>query len=195
MYIPFEQLSTLMGKYSRAKFILKKWSITQLKDIVECRANELSDSILNFAPGDLITQLLNNATWPNKTELTRKVWISCVQYFLKSSKLYFERRGFKPGGGRRIFKGGIILGTSPPGGTLSCFTSVVNLLHVKEHQAARGPLSKIIGHFPSKVSVEALRWADHSFKESCRLWIELIRKLKKRRGPTRAVESFKKKKK
>jgi hypothetical protein len=49
-------------------------------------------------------------------------------------------------------------------------TCVVNLLHVKEPQAPRGPLSKIIGHFPSKVSVEALRWADHSFKESCWLW-------------------------
>jgi hypothetical protein len=30
----------------------------------------------------------------------------------------------------------------------------------------------VIGHFPSKVSVEALRWADHSFKESCRLWVD-----------------------
>jgi hypothetical protein len=59
---------------------------------------------------------------------------------------------------------------SPPGGTLSWLARVVNLLHVKEPQAPKGPLSKIICHFPSKVSVEALRWADHSFKESCRLW-------------------------
>jgi hypothetical protein len=36
-------------------------------------------------------------------------------------------------------------------------TRVVYLLHVKEPQAPRGPVSKIIGHFPSKVSVEALR--------------------------------------
>jgi hypothetical protein len=43
-----------------------------------------------------------------------------------------------------------IQGTSPPGGTLSCLTRVINLLHVKEPQAPRGPLSKIIGHFPSK---------------------------------------------
>jgi hypothetical protein len=62
-----------------------------------------------------------------------------------------------------------IQGTSPPGGTLSCLTRVENLLHVKEPQAPRGPLSKIMGHFPSKVSVEALRLADHSLKESCRL--------------------------
>jgi hypothetical protein len=61
---------------------------------------------------------------------------------------------------------------SPPGGTLSRLTRVVNLLHVKELQAPRGPLSKIIGHFTSNVSVEALRWAGHSFTESCRLWIE-----------------------
>jgi hypothetical protein len=39
---------------------------------------------------------------------------------------------FKPGGGRRIFQDGKIQGTSPPGGTLSCLTRVVNLLHVKE---------------------------------------------------------------
>jgi hypothetical protein len=52
---------------------------------------------------------------------------------------------------------GKIQGTSPPGGTLSCLTCVVNLLHVKEPQDPRGPLSKIIGHLPSKVSVEALR--------------------------------------
>jgi hypothetical protein len=38
----------------------------------------------------------------------------------------------------------------PPGGTLSCLTRVINLLHVKEPQAPRGPLSNIIGHFPSK---------------------------------------------
>jgi hypothetical protein len=82
---------------------------------------------------------------------------------------WLEWRGFKPGGGRRIFKNGKIQETSPPGGTLSCLTRVVNLLHFKEPQAPRGPLSKIIGHFPSKVSVESLRWADHSFKESCRL--------------------------
>jgi hypothetical protein len=36
-------------------------------------------------------------------------------------------------------------------GTLSCLTRVVDLLHVKEPQAPRGPLSKIIGHFPSKI--------------------------------------------
>jgi hypothetical protein len=77
-----------------------------------------------------------------------------------------------PGGGRRIFKDGKIQGTSPPDWTLSCLTRVVNLLHVKEPQARRGPPSKIIGHFPSKVSVEALWWADHSFEEPCRLWIE-----------------------
>jgi hypothetical protein len=45
---------------------------------------------------------------------------------------------------------GKIQGTSPPGGTLSCLTRVVNLLHVNEPQAPRGPVSKIIGHFPSK---------------------------------------------
>jgi Pyruvate/2-oxoacid:ferredoxin oxidoreductase delta subunit len=84
---------------------------------------------------------------------------------------------------------------SPPGGTLSCLTHVVNLLHVKEPQAPRGPLSKIIGHFPSKVSIEALRWADHSFKESCWLWIRLDQETAKRRGRTRAVEPFKKKNK
>jgi hypothetical protein len=59
--------------------------------------------------------------------------------------------------GRRIFKDGKIQETSPPGGTLNCLTRVVNLLHVKEPQAPRGTLTKIIGHFPSKVSVEALR--------------------------------------
>jgi hypothetical protein len=52
--------------------------------------------------------------------------------------------------GHQIFKDGKIQGTSPPGGTLSCLTREVNLLHVKEPQAPRGPLSKIIGHFPSK---------------------------------------------
>jgi hypothetical protein len=68
-----------------------------------------------------------------------------------------ERRGFKPGGGRRIFQDGNIQGTIPPGGTLSCLTRVVNLLHVKEPQTPRGPLSKIIGDFPPKFSVETLR--------------------------------------
>jgi hypothetical protein len=48
-------------------------------------------------------------------------------------------------------------GTSPPGGTLSCLTRVVDLLHVKEPQAPRGPLSKIIGYFPSKQSFQFLR--------------------------------------
>jgi hypothetical protein len=33
---------------------------------------------------------------------------------------------------------------------LSFLTRVVDLLHVKEPQAPRGPMSKIIGHFPSK---------------------------------------------
>jgi hypothetical protein len=47
----------------------------------------------------------------------------------------------------RIFKDGKIQGTSPPGGTSSCLTRVVNLLHVKEPQSPRGPLSKIICHF------------------------------------------------
>jgi hypothetical protein len=42
-------------------------------------------------------------------------------------------------------------GSNPAeGGTLSCLTRVVNLLHVKEPQVPRRPLSKIIGHFPSK---------------------------------------------
>jgi hypothetical protein len=54
-----------------------------------------------------------------------------------------EWRGFKPGGGRRIFKDGKIQGTSPPGGILSRLTCVVDLLHVKEPQAPKGPLSKI----------------------------------------------------
>jgi hypothetical protein len=45
-----------------------------------------------------------------------------------------------------MFKDGTIQGTSPPGGTLSRLTRVVHLLHVKEPQAPRGPLSKIIGH-------------------------------------------------
>jgi hypothetical protein len=62
---------------------------------------------------------------------------------LRSLGVTFERRGFKPGGGRRIFKDGKIQGTNPPGGTLSCLTRVV-----KEPQAPRGPLSKIIGHRP-----------------------------------------------
>jgi hypothetical protein len=61
---------------------------------------------------------------------------------------------FKPGGGRRIFKDGKIQGTSPLGGTLSCLTRVVDLLHVKEPQTPRVPLSKIIGHFPSKQSFQ-----------------------------------------
>jgi hypothetical protein len=34
---------------------------------------------------------------------------------------------------------------------------VVNLLHVKEPQAPRGPLSKIIGHFSSKYSFQFLQ--------------------------------------
>jgi hypothetical protein len=42
---------------------------------------------------------------------------------------------------RRNFKDGKIQGTSPAGGTLGCLTRVVNLLHVKEPQAPRGPLS------------------------------------------------------
>jgi hypothetical protein len=65
-----------------------------------------------------------------------------------------------PGGGRRIFKEGKIQGTSPPGGTLSRLTRVVYLLHVKEPQAPRGPLSKITSHFPSKyiVSNSSGRW-------------------------------------
>jgi hypothetical protein len=47
--------------------------------------------------------------------------------------------------------------TSPPGGTLSCLTRVVYLLHVKGPQAPRGPMSKIIGQFPSKQSFQFLR--------------------------------------
>jgi hypothetical protein len=55
-------------------------------------------------------------------------------------------------------------GTSPPWGTLSCLTRVVDLLHVKEPQAPRGPLSKIYRPFPvQKKWVGTLRWADHSF--------------------------------
>jgi hypothetical protein len=59
-----------------------------------------------------------------------------------------------------IFKDGKIQGTSPPGGTLSRLTRVVHLLHVKEPQAPRGSLSKIICHFPSKhiVSNSSSRW-------------------------------------
>jgi hypothetical protein len=38
-----------------------------------------------------------------------------------------------------VFKDGKFQGTSPPGGTLSCLTRVVNLLHVKEPQTPRGP--------------------------------------------------------
>jgi hypothetical protein len=80
---------------------------------------------------------------------------SNLSYNFTSVQLGF--RGFKPGGGHRIFKDGKIQGTSPPGGTLSSLSRVVSLLHVKEPQAPRGPLNKIIGHFPSKVSVEALQ--------------------------------------
>jgi hypothetical protein len=40
--------------------------------------------------------------------------------------------GSKPGGGSGTFKGGKIQGTSPPGGTLSCVSRVVDLRHVKE---------------------------------------------------------------
>jgi hypothetical protein len=47
--------------------------------------------------------------------------------------------------------------TSPPGGTLSCLTSVVDLLHVKEPRAPKGPLNKIIGYFPSKQCFQFLR--------------------------------------
>jgi hypothetical protein len=49
---------------------------------------------------------------------------------------------------RRIFKDGKIQGKNPPGGTLSCSTRVVNLLHVKEPQAPRGPLRKNYRPFP-----------------------------------------------
>jgi hypothetical protein len=63
-----------------------------------------------------------------------------------------EWRGFKPGGGRRIFKDGKIQGTSPPGGISSSLTRVVDLLHVKEPQVPMGPLSKIYRHFPSNSS-------------------------------------------
>jgi hypothetical protein len=55
----------------------------------------------------------------------------------------------EPDGGRRIFKDGKIQGTSPPGGTLSRLTRVIDLLHVKEPHAPRGPLSKTADIFPS----------------------------------------------
>jgi hypothetical protein len=41
---------------------------------------------------------------------------------------------------------------SPPGGTLSSVTRVVDLLHVKNPQAPRGPLSKINRPFPVQVA-------------------------------------------
>jgi hypothetical protein len=58
------------------------------------------------------------------------------------------------------FKDRKIQGTSHPGGTSSRLTRVVYLLHVKEPQAPRGPLSKITGHYPSKyiVSNSSDRW-------------------------------------
>jgi hypothetical protein len=97
--------------------------------------------------------------------------------------------GFKPDGVRRIFKDGKIQGTSPPGRTLSCLTRVVNL------QAPRGPLSKFYRPFPVQNKwVGTLRWADHSFKESCRFGMNRSGNWKER-GPTRAVERLKKKKK
>jgi hypothetical protein len=80
---------------------------------------------------------------------------------------WLERRGFKPGGGRRIFKDEKIQGTSPPGGTLSCLTRVV-----KNLKPQGGLWAKLSAISRPKVSVEALRRADHSFKDSCRLWIE-----------------------
>jgi hypothetical protein len=42
------------------------------------------------------------------------------------------------GGGRRIFQDGKIREQSPSEGTLSCFTRVVDLLHVKEPQVPKG---------------------------------------------------------
>jgi hypothetical protein len=43
---------------------------------------------------------------------------------------------------------GKIQGTSPPGGTLSRLTRVVNLLHVKEPQAPRGASEQNYQPFP-----------------------------------------------
>jgi hypothetical protein len=68
-----------------------------------------------------------------------------------------EWRWFKPGWGCRIFKDGKIQGTSPLGGTLSCLTRVVDLLHVKEPQVPRGLLSKIIVISRPKQSLQFLR--------------------------------------
>jgi hypothetical protein len=100
---------------------------------------------------------------------------------MEASRL--ERRGFKPGGGRRIFQDGKIQGTSPPGGTLSCLTRVINLLHVKEPQAPREPLSKIVGHFPSKSFGRGLAMSWSLIQGVLPIVEKLIRKLKRGEGP------------
>jgi hypothetical protein len=46
---------------------------------------------------------------------------------------------------------------SPPGGTLSRLTRVVDLLHIKVPQVLKGPLSKIIGISRPKQSLQFLR--------------------------------------
>jgi hypothetical protein len=114
--------------------------------------------------------------------------------WIYDSNRWLEWRGFKPGGGRRIFKDGQIQGTSPLGGILSSMTRVVNLLHVKEPQAPRGPLSKIIGHFPSKGFGRGLAMSWSLIQGVLPIVNRLDQETAKRRGPTRAVEPFKKKK-
>jgi hypothetical protein len=83
--------------------------------------------------------------------LCSTITISCMENWKRPSwsrgnvpTSWPEWRGFKLDGGRR---------TSPPGGTLSRLTRVVDLLHVKEPHVPRGPLSKNWGHFPSKYIV------------------------------------------
>jgi hypothetical protein len=77
------------------------------------------------------------------------LYTSGEQYLIHSLEVAFPPHDSSDAGSNPA-EVGKIQGTSPPGGTLSCLTRVVNLLQVKEPQATRGPLSKIIGHFRSK---------------------------------------------
>ncbi|PNF18999.1 hypothetical protein B7P43_G12394 [Cryptotermes secundus] len=67
------------------------------------------------------------------------------------------------GGGRRIFKGGKIQGTSPPGGTLNRVSRVVTLRHVKEPHISKGDHRAKFQDVsrPTIVSKASDRWGKH----------------------------------
>jgi hypothetical protein len=132
----------------------------------------LAKKILNFRTvtcyvsnlGDTLKRPHNRSASQHVQVTTNSVQVTCsCAYYLPTPKRPPWSRDNVPTSWpewRRIFKDGKIQGTSPPWGTLSRLTRVVDLLHVKEPQAPRGPLSKITGHLPSKyiVSNSSGRW-------------------------------------